>query len=569
MSSHASAASRCAPASSGGTPASPCASSSSAASPSRSSRSPWPRSSSPSPPSGAGELSCAARVVERFGAARRGHPTALAILRLLARRALRALRGVRALVGVPQAVRVAVEHGRQRAQVYPVAFVREEAVQPLGRHHAIHVRADDLERLAGAPVHVAGELFPHQIEQQRLDGDVARHVPRLPQHRIQHERMAEDAVEQAVHHVAHHLARRQLEAGDHVFGVVVQLHAVARQAVQIEAGLKRHAPERPVEETKAHRQRRAGILQDVGGHWQALLVALALLGHKLFGGQAHAALLRDGALPALPPLENHVPFRYRRQVLHGLFHELQIDACARLAAVLQLQQAGRGLRPPFAHRVFQHRFYAAWVQQVPNPPTPAGPPSRPFPRTGGTFGGPCAGRCSRTPRACEAQAAWGARGAPRLPARTPPRRHASPTSRSSRSRRRCPSAPRRTDTTASGSARTAGAAESRPIRIRRWDRETPRAPAGWCASWRTRRCKCSAGARAGTARSCRPCRRTPAGLCASPSRACAPRRRQAPRTEGTRRLSPCRRHAGTEARFPGRTRGFPDRPKASAVGHGA
>ncbi len=149
--------------------------------------------------------------------------------------------------------------------------------------------------------------------------------------------MAEDAVEQAVHHVAHHLARRQLEAGDHVFGVVVQLHAVARQAVQIEAGLKRHAPERPVEETKAHRQRRAGILQDVGGHWQALLVALALLGHKLFGGQAHAALLRDGALPALPPLENHVPFRYRRQVLHyWAASQAQIDACARLAAVLQL-----------------------------------------------------------------------------------------------------------------------------------------------------------------------------------------------------------------------------------------
>ena len=216
-------------------------------------------------------------------------------------------------------MRVAEEHRRERAQVDLTPLLREEAVEPLGRHHAAHLRADDLERLARTPVEVAGERLAHQFEQQRLDGDVAGHVPGLAQHRVQHERVPEYAVEQAVDDVAHHLVRRELEAGHHVLGVVVQLYAVAGNAVHVEARHERHAPQRPVEETEPHGQRRAGVLQYVARHGQAPLVALALLGLARLGGQAHLGR-RDSLAPqALPFFEDHVPLCYGRQVFHRRF----------------------------------------------------------------------------------------------------------------------------------------------------------------------------------------------------------------------------------------------------------
>ena len=221
---------------------------------------------------------------------------------------------------VPQAVQVVPEHRRQRHEVDVASLVREEPVEPLGRHGAVDLRADELQRLARATVEVRRERLAHQIEQHRLDGDVARHVPHLTQHRVQHERMAEDAVEQAVQHVAHHFVRRDLEAIDDVHGIVHEPHAVARDAVHVEARLERHAPQRLVEETEVHGEGGTRLFEDVMRHRHARLVERALALHALLGHEVQAlgTLLRLRREPeALLLLEDEVALVHRCEILHS------------------------------------------------------------------------------------------------------------------------------------------------------------------------------------------------------------------------------------------------------------
>ena len=220
-----------------------------------------------------------------------------------------------------------VEHGGERTQVHLVALGSEQVVQPLGRHHAAYLRAQYAQRPLGPAVHIGRKRFAQQVYEHRFDGNIARHVPRFAQHRIQHERMPEYAMEQAVHDVAHHFVRGKLETIDHKYRVIHHAYAVGRYAVYVEARLERHTPKRPVQKAETHGKRGAGLFQNVVGDGHALFVTFAFLLHLLFGEQGKS--LGISVVPEthrrnfVAALEHHILLIDWSKVLHNNPYKLK------------------------------------------------------------------------------------------------------------------------------------------------------------------------------------------------------------------------------------------------------